>query len=234
MPAMPAPDLDKIGFLTRRFNQLQGLRYMVPYGLYLIAGGVVALMGKHLWVGLALWLTLFAIAILLLRRARMYYEARVGVVEQDSGFYLGLHSATPHGEGTLTQDATLNSNRYSLFMLLGLPCAAAALALAGFTRSLPDMARGAYLLIGIASFGTWWISREHRVDQAHYAVFGAIACALAVRGDVWGVLPPTSASFQMMRVFVGTELVVCGLIDHWQLMHNLGASGATDANGADA
>jgi hypothetical protein len=235
MPAMPALDLERIGFLTRRCNQLQGLRHIVPFGLLILHGGLLSLAGKHvLVVSLAVGLPLLAIALWLQWHGGAYYRARIGVVQEASELYLGRRLVTSKGDGTRVPDATITNSRYGLFMLLGMPCVAAALALAGFTESLPKMAAGAYLLVSVGSFGTWWISREHRADQAHYLLFAALTFVLAGRGAAWGVLPPTMASLHLMRAVVSAGLVVCGLIDHWQLMHHLGGTAAAHADGVDA
>ena len=36
---MKTPDLDRIRFITRHFNDLQGLRYWVPLGLVILGLG---------------------------------------------------------------------------------------------------------------------------------------------------------------------------------------------------
>jgi hypothetical protein len=69
---METRDLDRIRFITQHFNDLQGLRYLVPLGL--IALG---------WGGNPLLRTgLFLAALLLTLRTRRYYRDAFGQVEQ--------------------------------------------------------------------------------------------------------------------------------------------------------
>ncbi len=84
---MNTQDLDRIRFVTRHFNDLQGLGYMVPLGLVQVAGGLtVGMVGfpkllPLLWLPLALGLG--AALFLRFRMAPSYYRS-FGQVEQQS------------------------------------------------------------------------------------------------------------------------------------------------------
>ena len=69
---METRDLERIRFITQHFNDLQGLRYGVPFGLVLLG-----------WAGPPLLrAALFAGALLLALGARRYYRSTFGAVEQ--------------------------------------------------------------------------------------------------------------------------------------------------------
>jgi hypothetical protein len=69
---MQTPDLERIRFITRHFNDLQGLRYGVPLGLILLAWQGPPLLRVAGVVGAAL----------LALGARRYYRRTFGAVEQ--------------------------------------------------------------------------------------------------------------------------------------------------------
>jgi hypothetical protein len=69
---METPDLERIRFITRHFNDLQGLRYGVPLGLILLSWGGPLLLRAAGAVG----------ALALALGARRYYRRTFGAVEQ--------------------------------------------------------------------------------------------------------------------------------------------------------
>src|SRR3954471_5992186 len=69
---METPDLERIRFITRHFNDLQGLRYGVPLGLILLGWGGSPLLRVAGVVGAAL----------LALGARRYYRRSFGAVER--------------------------------------------------------------------------------------------------------------------------------------------------------
>jgi hypothetical protein len=76
---MDTPDLDRIRFVTRHFDDLQGLRYRVPLGLITLSlGGTVYFSNPPL---VLLRAVLFAGAVLLMIFARRYYRRTFGEVE---------------------------------------------------------------------------------------------------------------------------------------------------------
>lgn len=83
--------LDRIRFVTRHFNNLQGLRYWVPVGLITLSvGGTTYFTNPPL---VALRLALFLGAFLLMFVARRYYRRNFGEVESQSVYLPGeLHS----------------------------------------------------------------------------------------------------------------------------------------------
>jgi hypothetical protein len=73
---MTTQDRDRIHFLTRHFNDLQGLRYWAPLGL-------AALSGAACFANPALAFLLFLGAFFLLLGARRHYSATLGEVERE-------------------------------------------------------------------------------------------------------------------------------------------------------
>jgi hypothetical protein len=78
---MNAPDLDRIRFVTRHFNELQGLRFLVPLGLIILSlGGATYFANRPLVVVRG---ALFLVGLLLLFAAPRYYRHRFGEVEPE-------------------------------------------------------------------------------------------------------------------------------------------------------
>jgi hypothetical protein len=87
---MESQNLDRIRFVTRHFNDLQGLRYLVPIGLITLSvGGMI-----HFASWPVLLLGLIAVgAFLLMFVARRYYRDAFGAVEPRPAYTAGeLHS----------------------------------------------------------------------------------------------------------------------------------------------
>jgi hypothetical protein len=77
---MTTRDLDRIRFVTRHFNDLQGLRYWVPLGLLTLSvGGTTYFTNRPF---LILRATFFLTAFLLFFGARWYYRRTFGEVER--------------------------------------------------------------------------------------------------------------------------------------------------------
>jgi hypothetical protein len=75
---MGLQDLDRIRFVTRHFDDLQGLGYWVPLGLITLSWGVLAShFASRLLAG-----SLYLAAILLIFGARRYYRTTFGEVER--------------------------------------------------------------------------------------------------------------------------------------------------------
>jgi hypothetical protein len=77
---MTTRDLDRIRFVTRHFNDLQGLRYWVPIGLLTLSVGGTTYFENRPYV--ILRAALFLGAVLLLLGARRYYRRAYGEVER--------------------------------------------------------------------------------------------------------------------------------------------------------
>jgi hypothetical protein len=76
---MEAQNLNRIQFVTRHFNELQGLREAVPYGLMLLSWGVVTFFPSR-----AMFFAYFAVlagTIVLINASRSYYRRAFGEVE---------------------------------------------------------------------------------------------------------------------------------------------------------
>jgi hypothetical protein len=86
---MSAQSLDRIRFVTRHFNDLQGLRYGVPLGLITLGlGGLIHFEG---WPR-ALFVPLAAGAFVLMYVARRSYGRRFGTVDSEPAYAAGeLH-----------------------------------------------------------------------------------------------------------------------------------------------
>jgi hypothetical protein len=77
---MTARDLDRIRFVTRHFNDLQGLRYWVPIGLLTLSVGGTTYFANRPF--LILRAGFFMVALLLFFGARWYYRRTFGEVER--------------------------------------------------------------------------------------------------------------------------------------------------------
>ena len=77
---MKTRDLDRIRFVTRHFNDLQGLRYWVPLGLITLSVGGATYFDNQRFV--LLRAALFVGAFLLMLLARRYYRNTFGEVER--------------------------------------------------------------------------------------------------------------------------------------------------------
>ncbi len=77
---MTARDLDRIRFVTRHFNDLQGLRYWVPIGLLTLSVGGTTYFANRPF--LILRAAFFLAALLLFFGARWYYRRTFGEVDR--------------------------------------------------------------------------------------------------------------------------------------------------------
>ncbi len=223
---MQASELDRISFLTRHFNQLQGLRCTVPVGLILMATGVPHLAGR---TELAISLQVLSLCVMGLvlywqfRYARPYYAARVGVVnplDRRAGPAQQLAVANPVGSPLQSPVTQRQLIPIGVGLVLGLFIALAAIfPPAVLSNHKLAMASGLYLLAAAAFLGNWWIERDHRPDQAHVALAGTILLTIACSGGGLHLLDPdTWMAFYKTASVYGALAVLCGLIDHRQLI----------------
>jgi hypothetical protein len=79
-----AQSLDRIRFVTEHFNELQGLRFEVPVGLFLMGYGGMHLFpaGPLTFLFFAVFMTGFLIVLRVGRRGAPYYREKFGEVEQ--------------------------------------------------------------------------------------------------------------------------------------------------------
>jgi hypothetical protein len=89
---MAPRDLDRIRFVTRYFNELQGLREAVPYGLQTLGLGVVLFFPNPATIGL--FVVLLAGSVALRQGAGAYYQRLFGEVE-NRPLALGAPAALP-------------------------------------------------------------------------------------------------------------------------------------------
>lgn len=187
--------LDRIRYVTTHFHPLQGLRWKVPLGLYLINcqwNGYLSIYDVysswfvyHKWVmSLVYWplrLSPFILAI----ASPLYYRWRFGLVYRKA-----------------------KVARYLPFLIGTLVVALGALDF--FNEFL--FTRLVYLSVGGAFLGTWLRRGRPRL-QEHYAVLGALLLGASV-------LDRSGYGNNIDRI-VGTALILAGLLDHWQLLRTL-------------
>jgi hypothetical protein len=86
---MESQNLDRIRFVTHHFNDLQGMRYLVPLGLLtLSAGGTTYFSSWPMLLRCVFILT----ALVLMFRAKAYYRRTLGEVEPAPAYAEGLES----------------------------------------------------------------------------------------------------------------------------------------------
>jgi hypothetical protein len=92
---MKTADLDRVQFVTRYFNELQGLRLMVPSGLLFLSLAVLA--GFKTLPAQLLPVAVLVGTILLRSRLRSYYQTRFGEVESSARLLDPVQSLSPAG-----------------------------------------------------------------------------------------------------------------------------------------
>jgi len=115
-------DVDSIRFVTRHFNELQGLRTLVPLGLIILSVGGATYFDN--WPLVILRAGLFVAGVLLMLGARRYYKSRFGEVESEPAEVSELHSLSiysPAGRlSSLPGSETLTPRARFLLLALGL------------------------------------------------------------------------------------------------------------------
>src|SRR6476661_1093435 len=86
---MESQELDRIRFVTRHFNDLQGLRYMVPLGLMTLSVGGTTHFSS--WPMVLRGAFILA-ALVLMLRAKAYYRRTLGEVEPAPAYAEELES----------------------------------------------------------------------------------------------------------------------------------------------
>ncbi len=119
---MTSQDVGHIRFVTRHFNELQGLRTLVPLGLILLSvGGATYFDNRWLMI---LRAGLFVAGVLLMLGAGRYYKSRFGEVESEPAEVSELHSLSiysPAGRlSPLPGSETLSPRARFLLLALGL------------------------------------------------------------------------------------------------------------------
>ncbi len=230
---MNVQGIDRIRFVTRYFNELQGLGKMVPLGLTLMLVGA-----SDLFPSLSILLLLTSLGFLAFAlRIGPYYRRTFGVVEQPPA---GLPSIyRPAGPAPLAisrQPAkrtilTLILLGCSLFLILRV---IAALTTESYGGHLVAFGQMMYISYGFGFAGIW-LRRERHLSQSYYLVFGALLLGLAVLGaslslfpSVLSRVPHTLYACLVALTHLEVALVVCGgtfflsgLLDHLQIARTL-------------
>ncbi|MFY9820691.1 MAG: hypothetical protein WAM82_04865 [Thermoanaerobaculia bacterium] len=209
---MNTADLDQIQFVTRHFNELQGLRLMMPAGL--IALGLAFAVGFHNVPAQIFSVVVVVGAILLRVRLRSYYQTRFGEVESPAPGLEPILSLSPAGAATAVAGPRgfLNSGARRIGTFVGLafiPFSILWMMSPAVVIDQPTdwsrlasqtvMVGGApilkldpssllmmmYFLCGSLFLGTW-LWRGRRLSQSFYLVIGLLLLGLATLGASLG------------------------------------------------
>lgn len=189
---MDLQDLDRIGFVTRHFQDLQGLKVLVPVGMMILFQGLSPFF-DHLPAGLG-WVCLVAIdggALLLILGSRRYYRTLLGEVE-----------ARP----TTTLGAWLPAALLAAGVLSYL--------LAVHSLSIPRLQ---CVLYGSPLLGMW-LYRGKRWSQSYHLLLGGLLLGVAVLGPG----DSYAAQREIAYTLSGASWILAGLLDHRQLVRILG------------
>ncbi|HEX3555245.1 MAG TPA: hypothetical protein VIA62_18625 [Thermoanaerobaculia bacterium] len=215
---MKPEDPDRIRFVTRHFNELQGLRCMVPLGLITLATGLTT--ASHSLPLLLLYGVLTAGAFLLLTRSRAYYRTTFGEVERQpvnpSAQLAPVSIFSPAGPAPRigSERKFLNPSARTLFTVMGLAfipfsilwaisptvvidqpthwshLASQTVMYAGARElTLEALVSMMYFVFGSLFLGIW-LWRGRRLSQAHYLVLGLPLLGLAILGVALGLVLP--------------------------------------------
>jgi hypothetical protein len=196
---MDTRDLDRIGFVTRHFGDLQGLRCLVPLGMIWFATGLARpllyLPVPAVVVQVVLLFSLvggaFVAAMLLIFRSPAYYRKLLGEVE-------------------VRRETTLS------MWLPPVVIVVTVLLYLLVTHSL-SLSRVQCAMYGLGLLA-YWFSRECRRSQSYHLLLGGLLIALAVLGP--GIYP--AAEQQVADTVGGASWILAGLLDHRLLVRTLG------------
>jgi hypothetical protein len=205
---MTTRDLDRIRFVSRHFNDLQGLRTAFPIGLLLLGFGAMELF--RVWpVQLLSFLAVVAAILMSKRRFRLYYQRRFGEVEQLPAVYGAEPSPAGIGGPDGPVPAGAGRRPVNPFMRWLLTPMALALALFVVLRAVSPpvmiqtsasahpvegtygslVAETEYLICGACFVGVW-LWRGRGFSQGYYLVLGILLLALAAFGAALGLALP--------------------------------------------
>ncbi len=194
---MTTHDLDRIRFVTRHFTELQGLRWLVPWGVFLLVGGFRRILPIYYSgpVFLLSFIGMFCFLTSGKDSLHSYYRLRFGEVEKPTTAFKWQSSPWFYLALILWMGIA-----FFLHFVFG-PCGNA---------WIP------YVIEGLALLGVWtW--RGHRSSQSHYLMLAAL---------FFGLAAPASRSVLgengVNDLLFGTALIVAGLLDHRQLVRTLG------------
>jgi len=189
---MDVRDLDRIGFVTRHFKDLQGLRLLVPMGMMYTMQALTPLLDR---LPAALWIAFMAInfagAMLLMFASKRYYRRLLGEVEVRNEITLSM-------------------------WLPALVLVAAVLLYLVATGSLSPL-RVVCVIYGSCLVG-FWLGRECRWSQGYHLLLGGLLLAVAL----FGLRGSAAAQREIAYGVSGASWILAGLLDHRQLVRALG------------
>lgn len=202
---MKTADLDRVQFVTRYFNELQGLRLMVPTGLLFLSLAVLA--GFRTLPAQLLPVAVLVGMILLRSRLRSYYQTRFGVVESSDRPLAPVQSLSPAGSagtvaiprGRFWTFAGLAFIPFAILWFLSPVVAidtptdwsrlASQTVLFGGASTLKldpsGMLWAVYLFSSSVFLGTW-LRRGRRLSQGYYLGLGLLSLGLSSLGVTLG------------------------------------------------
>ncbi len=235
---MTANDLDRIRFVTRHFQRLQGLRMMVPFGLlYLALGARIAFFHRRPAPGSKAWLycllAIFAGYLLLFYLAKLYYAQRFGEVERQTeyGASRRWQPVGAHDQLTVFSPAGFVPRIPAPGLLSGIPgrqwlkialglVGGALVSVLNMKVVMEGSTRMDYLILG-SGYAAYWIWHGSRSYLAYYLAIGGLLAVMAVPGGYSGLLLPNLAGRGVVQMLVGTSLIAAGLLDHRLLARTL-------------
>lgn len=205
---MTTRDLDRIRFVSRHFNDLQGLRTAFPLGLMLIGYGGMQLFRAGP-LELLPFLVVLAGILMSKRWVRLYYQRRFGEVEQLPAVYGAEPSPVRAGGPAVPVPPGADRRPVNPFMRWFLIPMALALALFVILRVISPpvviqtsvsahpvegtygslLAEAEYLICGACFVGVW-LWRGRVFSQSYYLVLGILLLALAAFGAALGLALP--------------------------------------------
>jgi hypothetical protein len=210
---MSPENLDCVRFVTRHFNELQGLRRMVPLGLIVLGLGALTAFRSS-----PLLLVLVAVvggAIFLFVRSKSYYGTRFGEVER-GGAQLSLQPCAlstydPAGSCVEVERKSLNPGAWQIGILISLAFVLCmtlqmtsplvvidtpthwshletqtAMFGSGPEFKLESLSELMVYFLGGSLFLGIWLWRERRLSQCHYLALGILLLGLAILGASLG------------------------------------------------
>lgn len=222
-------DLERIRFVTQRFNDLQGFRRLVPAGLLLLSGAL--LISSPGWP----FLLPLAGACLLFLGAKRYYTHAFGETEPLAAEPFAELSPLILAGGPMPRPGPVIPAVPRLLLIGGIACAVFVVfqlllwppwvtidSEVVYWSGDPAMTRVmfiqmAYGLGGVFFLGTWWL-RGQRLSQGYHLGMGLLLAALSALGP-WFV--PEAVHVRTALLLCGSSLVLAGLLDHWQLVRGL-------------
>jgi hypothetical protein len=209
---MDTRDLRRIQFVTRRFNELQGLRQGVGGGLLLVAQGVG--LASHGWLKLFLQVAIQVGALLLMFRMKSYYRHRFGEVEVQAKAPLWLRGR--RGVALLALALILPVAVIMIAAFAGAPLP---------TVSQVTLGRLCSLVIGVGAIALWMRQGSHSF-RAYYLALGALLIFLAAPGPSSDLVFSPAGSGGVGWCVLGACFMLAGWFDHRLLVRTLGPPAA--------